>query len=333
MFREMMEHYGLVREFRNARYYETAHQKQMFKNIKAAIYSGKLVALVGIVGCGKTAILRQLQEVLEEKEGKVLVSKSLSLDKDRATLRTRIPLQGDKCEQKLCDLIKKGKKPVVLLVDDAHDLCGSTLTGLKRLIEVVKNGGGTLSVVLARHPKLENNLCCPTLEEMSNQVAVFSLESIFDARREYIEWLLNECTDEDTQVNDVLEAEAIDMLANYLLTPLQIERHLTLVFEAAYQVGEKPITAMVVESVLSKHMGEALAAIQRHEFLTIKFLQRLHECCNFLATRESVAVVGLFGWLDVQPLGVTSVLWVRFLSEYTLVRKSHSRQAVRENLT
>ncbi|MBV8883722.1 MAG: hypothetical protein JO235_06935 [Chroococcidiopsidaceae cyanobacterium CP_BM_RX_35] len=54
MLTEVMEYYGLVKEFRRAGYYETAHQKQLFKDIKAAIYSGKLVALTGVVGCGKT---------------------------------------------------------------------------------------------------------------------------------------------------------------------------------------------------------------------------------------------------------------------------------------
>jgi type II secretory pathway predicted ATPase ExeA len=60
----------------------------MFKDIKAAIHSGKLVALTGIIGCGKTTTLRRLFEVLDR--GKILVSKSLSVDKDRATLSTLI---------------------------------------------------------------------------------------------------------------------------------------------------------------------------------------------------------------------------------------------------
>jgi type II secretory pathway predicted ATPase ExeA len=54
MLTEVMEHYNLVREFRRTGYYETAHQKQLFKDIKAAIYSGMLIAMTGIVGCGKT---------------------------------------------------------------------------------------------------------------------------------------------------------------------------------------------------------------------------------------------------------------------------------------
>ena len=113
--------------------------------------------------CGKTTTLRRLFDVLE-KEGKITVSKSLSVDKDRATLPTliaalfydlstdkeiKIPSLGEKRERELRDLIRKGKKPVALFVDEAHDLHYSTLTGLKRLIEVVEDSGGILSVVLA----------------------------------------------------------------------------------------------------------------------------------------------------------------------------------------
>lgn len=47
-----MEFYGLVKEFRRAGYYETDHLHQLFKEIKAAIHSGKLIALSGVVGCG-----------------------------------------------------------------------------------------------------------------------------------------------------------------------------------------------------------------------------------------------------------------------------------------
>ena len=39
------------------------------------------------------------------------------------------------------------------------------LVGLKRLIELVRHNGGKLSVVLAGHPKLKNDLRRPTLEE------------------------------------------------------------------------------------------------------------------------------------------------------------------------
>nr|CAD5954672.1 AAA family ATPase [Planktothrix pseudagardhii] len=83
-----MEFYGLVKDFRRAGYYETEQLRQLFKEIKAAIASGKLIALSGVVGCGKTLTLRRLQETLR-KGGKILVSKSLSVDKSRASLATR----------------------------------------------------------------------------------------------------------------------------------------------------------------------------------------------------------------------------------------------------
>lgn len=57
MLTEVMEHFSLVKEFPKAGYYETEHQKQMFKDINAAIHSGKLVAITGIIGCGKTTTM------------------------------------------------------------------------------------------------------------------------------------------------------------------------------------------------------------------------------------------------------------------------------------
>ncbi|WP_244887742.1 AAA family ATPase [Anabaena cylindrica] len=206
MLTEVMEHFRLLREFRKAGYYETEHQKQLFKDIKVAIHSGKLVAITGIIGCGKTTTLRRLFEVLE-KEGKILVSKSLSVDKNRATLPTliaalfydlatdkeiKIPALGEKRERELRDLIRKGKKPVALFVDEAHDLHYSTLTGLKRLIEVVEDGGGTLSVVLAGHPKLKNDLRRPTMEEIGYRATVFLWRVLLVVKKNILNgWYLN----------------------------------------------------------------------------------------------------------------------------------------------
>ena len=280
MLTEVMDHYGLLREFRRAGYYETADQKQMFKDIKADIYSGKLIALTGIIGCGKTVTLRKLQESLTQ-EGRVLVSKSLSVDKNRATLGTliaalfydlspdkdvKIPGQGEKRERDLRDLIKKGKKPVVLIVDEAHDLHSTTLTGLKRLIEMVEDGEGTLSVVLAGHPKLKNDLRRPTMEEIGYRTTVFSLDNLIGKREDYLEWLVRACLGIEVGLDEVLERAALELLATRLRTPLQIEQHLTLAFEAAFQVGEKPITAAIVESVLSKQLDDLEPTLTRHGY-------------------------------------------------------------------
>lgn len=44
-----------------------------------------------------------------------------------------------------------------LFLDEAHDLNVSTLNGLKRLREVISAGGGTLSIALVGHPRLQND--------------------------------------------------------------------------------------------------------------------------------------------------------------------------------
>jgi type II secretory pathway predicted ATPase ExeA len=56
--------------------------------------------------------------------------------------QVQIPKQGERRERELQELVKKGKRPVALFVDEAHDLNGHTLIGLKRLMEVVEDGGG-----------------------------------------------------------------------------------------------------------------------------------------------------------------------------------------------
>jgi type II secretory pathway predicted ATPase ExeA len=280
MLGDVLDHYGLAREFRNAGYYETDHHRQLLKDLRAAIRSGGLVALCGIVGSGKTVMLRWLREVLE-KEGRVLVSKSLSVDKERVTLSTlitalfydlapkkevKIPTQGEKRERGLQELFRQGKKPVVLLVDEAHDLHSHTLRGLKRLIEVVQDGGGTLSVVLVGHPKLKNDLRRPTMEEIGYRATVFTLDGVAGAKREFIEWLLGECAQEGVPPHAIIDREAIEFLAERLTTPLQIEQYLTLALEAAFQIGAKPVTAAVVETILAAHASDWEAALTRNGY-------------------------------------------------------------------
>lgn len=280
MLIEVREFYGLVKEFRRAGYYETDHLRQLFKEIESAIQSGKLIALTGVVGCGKTVTLRRLQGILR-KEGKILVSKSLSVDKSRATLpmliaalfydlssdsEVKIPSFGEKRERELRELIRKGKKPVALFVDEAHELHSSTLTGLKRLVEVVEDGGGTLSIILGGHPKLKNDLRRPTMEEIGYRTAVFSLDSIGGCQRDYIQWLLTNCASEGTPREELLDSEAIDLLAARLRTPLQIEQHLSLAFEEAYRLGEKNVTIAVVEAILSKQIDDLEPTLTRHGY-------------------------------------------------------------------
>jgi type II secretory pathway predicted ATPase ExeA len=195
----------------------------------------------------------------------------LSTDKE-----PRIPKQGELRERELRHLVRKRKKPIVLIVDEAHDLHHHTLTGLKRIIEMVADGDGKLSVLLAGHPKLRNDLRNPTMEEIGYRTAVFSLEGVTGSQREYIRWLLGSCAAETTTVDDVLDPAALDLLASRLRTPLQIEQHLTLALETGYQASEKPISEAIIDSVLSKRIDDLEPTLMRHGY-SAKVLTELLE--------------------------------------------------------
>lgn len=119
--------------------------------------------------------------------------------------------------------------------------------------------------MLAGHPKLRNDLRRPTIEEIGYRTTTFSFDGIAGQQREYITWLLRTCAAEGTAPGDLVGETAIELLAEQLRTPLQIERHLTLAFEEAFRVGgEKQVTAEVVEAVLSQQLDEVEPRLTRH---------------------------------------------------------------------
>ncbi len=277
---EVMEHFELTVPLNQAGYYETERHKALLKDIRGAINEGKLIAVCGLIGSGKTVTLRRLQQILEE-EKKVTVSRSLAIDKQSVKLATllaalfydlsteknvRIPTGVERREREFLDLLKKNKRPVALFVDEAHDLNGHTLIGLKRLMELVEHGDGKLSIILAGHPKLKNDLQRPTMEEVGFRTEVFSLDRITGSQREYIHWLLTGCSQGKTTSDSILTDDAIDLLATKLRTPLQVQRYLTLALEAAYQIGEKPVSYAIVESVLSRQIDDLEPTLTRNGY-------------------------------------------------------------------
>ena len=134
-----------------------------------------------------------------EEENRITVSRSLTAEKHSVKLSTlvaalfydlsprkkvRVPSRTEDRERELQEWVKKSKRPVALFIDDAHALKDDTLTGLKRLMEVIESDGGCLSVVLAGWPKLRNDLRRPKLEEIGMRTDTFSLDGITGSQRE-----------------------------------------------------------------------------------------------------------------------------------------------------
>jgi type II secretory pathway predicted ATPase ExeA len=279
MLSEVMAHYGLTRELDHVGYFETAQQRHMVPEIKNAVKQGKLVALSGIVGCGKTTTLQRIQEGLANEQD-IVVSKSLAVDKDRVNLGTlilalfydlstekdvKVPTQAEKRERQLLDLIRKRRKTVALFIDEAHDLHGQTLLRLKRLMELVRASGGTLSVVLAGHPKLTNDLRRASMEEIGSRATVFMLDGVKGEQRAYITWLLEQCTQADA-LEELMTEAAMDVLVERLSTPLQIAYYLTRAFEEGYRAGQKPITPEVINTALGNDLDDLEPRLTRHGY-------------------------------------------------------------------
>ena len=288
MFSEVREFFGLKKELDHLGFFETTSQQHLAQELKLAISQGRLIAISGVVGSGKTTFLQKLMAELTSAQD-VVVSRSLAVESDKVRLVTlitalfydlspdkelKVPSNSEKRERLLLSLIQKARSTVALFVDDAHGLHSTTLVSLKRLIELVRSNGEKLSVILAGHPKLKNDLRRPTLEEIGGRTQAFSIEGIRGHESEYIEWLLTQAALENVQPTDILASETITYLAERLSTPLQIEQYLTLAMNEAYQLGVKPITPEVMETVLAIGLDELEPNLIRHGY-NVKSIARL----------------------------------------------------------
>ena len=287
---EIVERYELAKDWRSVEFFETENHRQIAHAVRAGLGAGRLIAITGPIGVGKTVFLHRLQDEIA-KERKITVAESLSVDKARATVPTliaalfydlsrekepKIPSQGEKRERELQKLVARSGKPVALFVDEAHDLHGKTLNGLKRLMEVIARGGGSLSIVLIGHPKLKNDLRRPTMEEIGHRTDVLTFDGLGEERRAYLEWLLRECTVTDVDIDSVIEPKALDLLAEKLNTPLQFAEYLNRAFEAGFHMGQRPITAEIVAATLAPDFDDLEPRLTRQGYAVKNLADQFH---------------------------------------------------------
>ena len=238
MLADVQAHFGLTRPFHGAGNYETEHQRALVREVCAVVQTGRLVVVAGLVGSGKTHLLTRIEEELG-RSGKIAVAKSLAVDKRHTSLpslieamfydltpgdrsKVKIPKQPERRERELRDLMRKNKHPVVLIVDEAHELHHKTLTGFKRLMEMAAGAGVILSVLLIGHPKLRNDLRRPQMEEIGYRTTTFEFEGVSRHRREFIGWLVKTCAQDGVKSADLIDADAIELLAERLRTALMM---------------------------------------------------------------------------------------------------------------
>ena len=289
MLSDVMEHFGLDKSLRQAGHFETDHHRQLLKDLRAAIYEGGIIAVTGVLGSGKTVLLGRMQEQLRQ-EGRIEVAESLVFDVPRLNLSTLklavyydlatekdgdLPSKPEKSERALMKVMQRCQKPIVLFIDDGHDIHGQTLRGLKQLIEKTGRRGTRLTIVIAGHPRLKNDLHRPSEEETGARTTVFEFEGIQGHQRRYITWLLAQCAPEvDTAA--ILTSAALELLADRLITPLQIQHYLTRILEQAYRFGEKPVTPSIVHATLAPDMHALEPTVMRYGYNMKALSDMLH---------------------------------------------------------
>ncbi|MCB1615258.1 MAG: AAA family ATPase [Pseudomonadales bacterium] len=310
MYGEMMKFYGLEKDFDKAAFFESDGFLQTMENVKAAIKSGGIVALTGIVGTGKTTALRKVEEAITTKtkgyeDRDIVVVKVLATDKDSVNTSTiytalfaDLPKRKDftiltgteKRERCLQELISKIKKPILLIIDDAHDLKGDTLVKLKRIVETVQAVGGTITILVVGHPKLGVDLHKSAMEEVGARAKSFELPLLGTQKLEFIEWVIKDCIKAKEDVHQIITNEAVAVLAEKLMTPLQINYYLMRTFIEGANVGDKPISKETVEKVLSPDLNGLEARLARNGY-------GINTLCRHLGARRAEIRAYLSGQL------------------------------------
>ena len=85
---------------------------------------------------------------------------------------------------------------------------------------------------------------------------MFEFGGLRDRQRDYIDWVLKNSVEEGVAPEDIITDAAATRLAAKLKTPLQIGQHLVRAFEAAFEIGAKPVDENVVEAVLSLRIDD-----------------------------------------------------------------------------
>ena len=75
---------------------------------------------------------------------------------------------------------------------------------------------------------------------------MFEFGGLRDRQRDYIDWVMKPSLQDGVDQAAVLTDEAATLLAAKLKTPLQIGQHLVRAFEAAFEIGAKPVDAAMV---------------------------------------------------------------------------------------
>jgi type II secretory pathway predicted ATPase ExeA len=91
----------------------------------------------------------------------------------------------------------------------------------------VVRDSGPLSVVLAGHPKLQNDLRRPSMKAIGSRATIFELEGLGREKGKFLKWLLAQSVAPKTKIESVITEDAVAIAGSYLVESLFFKVFLT----------------------------------------------------------------------------------------------------------
>ena len=116
----------------------------------------------------------------------------------------------------------------------------------------------------------------------------------------YLEWLLDQCTADDTPLDEIIEPAALYLLAERLSTPLQFTEYLSRAMDVGFRTGQKPITPELVSATLAPDFDDLEPRLTRQGYsvkvLSDQFQSKPIEIKRFLSVNSNLR--GHVNWLS-----------------------------------
>ncbi len=266
---EVLDHFGLKRDpFTNEMgeaedIFDTKELRDAEKVIMRAVDKAGWTAVTGEIGSGKSTLLKRVESRLVKKKDVLLVKPRIiekqflgashvcdSILQDigshaaltHRTLEFKARLVGRTLEE----CFRDGKK-VVILIDEAHLLRDDALLALKRIYEFEIGFKKLLAIILVGQVGLARRLKTNfNLAEVSQRVDLYEIGSLNGALGSYVRHKLERAGSGD---KEIFEPAAIKAMADKADTPLAVNNVAAAALIAAWDVGEKKVTAQTVKGL------------------------------------------------------------------------------------
>lgn len=235
------------------------------KKLMNAVEKCGWTAITGPVGSGKTTMINDFETALAKRPDVAMVRPRI-IEKQflgaghicdailedlggqtvsgQRTLEYRARLVGRVLEE----AFREGRK-VVVIIDEAHLLKPDALLALKRIYEIEVDFRKTLSIILIGQQSLARQLKTNfTLAEVSQRVDLHELGGLNGALGSYVRHKLERA---GAGTREIFEPSAIKAMAKKADTPLSVNNLAAAALITAQDVGEKTVTAQIIESIHS----------------------------------------------------------------------------------